>query len=83
MDNITTLPDNCTVRMDGVLHESDDFVAVIAKENGDAEIFFNTDALTLGMAMKMAAKAFTECMVNCSEEEQKEISDILGGMTDE
>lgn len=68
----------CTVEMDGVTTRSDDFVAVLSKENGDASIFYNTDALTLGMAVKMVARSFVECMHKCSEEERNEISDILG-----
>ncbi len=79
MEKIITLPDVCTVRMDGALHESDSFVAVLAKADGNAEIYFYADTLTVGMAMKMVTKAFTECMINCSEEEQKEIQSILGG----
>ena len=68
----------CVVEMDGVGHETDDFVAILTKENGDASIFYNTDALTLGMAVKMVARAFVECMHECSEEEQAEITEILG-----
>lgn len=68
----------CIIEMDGVGHETDDFVAILSKENGDASIFYNTDALTLGMAVKMVARAFVECMHECSEEEQAEITAILG-----
>lgn len=68
----------CTVTMDGANHTSDDFVAVLSKENGDASIFYNTDALTLGMAMKMIAKAFVECLDQCTESERTEITEILG-----
>lgn len=68
----------CTVEMDGKVTQSDDFVAILSKENGDAAIFYNTDALTLGMAVKMVAKAFVECMDACTEEERAEITDILG-----
>lgn len=68
----------CTVIMDGNTTQSDDFVAILSKENGDAAIFYNTDALTLGMAVKMVARAFVECMHNCTEEERAEITDILG-----
>lgn len=75
-----TAPDalKCTVEMDGVAHESDDFVTVMSKENGDAAIFYNTDALTLGMAMKMVARAFVETMNGCTEEERAEITEVLG-----
>ena len=75
---IKTLPDNCIIRMDGQLHESQDFVAVISRSNGDASIFYNTDALTLGMAMKMVAKEFVTCISQCTLAEQQEIQAILG-----
>lgn len=68
----------CTVDMDGKTTTSDDFVAILSKENGDASIFYNTDALTLGMAMKMVARAFVECMDKCPEKEREEITEILG-----
>lgn len=68
----------CTVTMDGKEHSSDDFVAILSRENGDASIFYNTDALTLGMAMKMVAKAFVDAMGQLPEEERTEVSAILG-----
>lgn len=68
----------CTVEMDGKTTTSDDFVAILSKDNGDASIFYNTDALTLGMAMKMVARAFVECMDKCQEKEREEITEILG-----
>lgn len=68
----------CTVVMDGAQHNAEDFVAILSKENGDASIYYNTDALTLGMAMKMVAKEFTRCMLECTVEERKQITDILG-----
>ena len=67
----------CTVQIDGETHTSDDFVAVLSKENGDASIMYNTDALTLGMSLKMIARAFVQCMHECSEEERNEIAAIL------
>lgn len=68
----------CTVTLDGVTTQSDDFVAVLAKPNGDASITYNTDTLTMGMAMKMVAKSFIECMDECTEEERAEITEVLG-----
>lgn len=64
--------------MDGATRESQDFVAVLAKDNGDASLFYCTDALTLGMAMKMVAKAFITEMNEVSEEEREQIELILG-----
>jgi len=68
----------CTVTLDGVTTQSDDFVTVLAKKNGDASIIYNTDALTMGMAMKMVAKSFIECMDACTPEERAEITEVLG-----
>ena len=68
----------CTVEMDGKVTKSSDFVAILSKKNGDTSIIYNTDALTLGMALKMVALEFTRCLDKCSEEEQDEIRDILG-----
>ncbi len=77
-EKVVNLPDSCTIRMDGQLHESQDFVAVISRKNGDASIFYNTDALTLGMAVKLIAKEFVICVSNCTPQEQQEIEAILG-----
>ena len=68
----------CRVYMDGNVKASDDFVCVLNKENGDASLFYNTDALSLGMAVKMVTRAFVEAMHQCTEEERAEITDILG-----
>lgn len=76
-NKVVTLPDACTVRMDGALYESDDFVAILSKKNGDTSIFYNTDALTLGMAFKLVAKEFVKCVEQCSPSEQQEIEAIL------
>lgn len=68
----------CSVTMEGKTHTSDDFVAILSRDNGDASIFYNTDALTLGMSMKMVAKAFVDAMAQLSEEERAEIQEVLG-----
>jgi hypothetical protein len=64
--------------MDGDLKESRDFVAVLMHQTGDASMYYNTDALSLGMAVKMIAKAFVECVSQCTLEEQQQIESILG-----
>lgn len=78
LEEAVEMPVRCEVVMDGVGHVSDDFVCVMARENGDASIFYNTDALTLGMAMKMVAKAFVDAMGALPEEEKQMVSEILG-----
>jgi len=68
----------CTVLMDGVWHKSDDFVAVVCKENGDAALYFNTDALTLGMALQMITRAYTNSLHSLSKADRQSVVDILG-----
>ena len=68
----------CAVTMDGTTETSDDFVVILSRENGDASIYYNTDALTLGMSLKLIAKEFVRCMNECTEEERTQITEILG-----
>lgn len=82
MENLEKLmeqPVLCKVTMDGATHESDDFVAVLSRENGDASIFYNTDALTLGMSMRLVARAFVSAMAQLSEEDREAIREVLDG----
>ena len=79
-NKVVNLPDNCIVRMDGALYDSDDFVAILSKKDGDTSIFYNTDALTLGIAFKLVAKEFVKCVEQCSPSEQQEIEAILGNV---
>ena len=80
VSKVVNLPDNCIVRMDGALYESDDFVAILSKKDGDTSIFYSTDALTLGIAFKLVAKEFVKCVEQCSPSEQQEIEAILGNV---
>lgn len=68
----------CTVIMDDEVNYSSDFIAILHKRNSDASIIYNTDALSLGMAVKMIARQYIEALNACSEEERHEIEEILG-----
>lgn len=77
LEEKTETPVLCTVAMDGETYSSEEFVTILAKDTGDASIFYNTDALTLGMSMKMVTRAFVESMQQLSEEERAQVSSIL------
>lgn len=77
MNNVIKLPDICTVRLEDELVQSDDFIALLAKEDGGVTIYYNTDALTLGLAFKIVLCEFISCLHKCSEEEQELILDAL------
>jgi len=74
----STIKDSCMVVMDGKTTASTDFVAILARDSGDTSIYYNTDALTLGMAIKLIAKEFIHCISNCTPAEQDHIKAILG-----
>ena len=76
--NMTEETTLCTVEMDGIVTKSSDFVAVLSKENGNTSIIYNTDALTIGMALRLVALEFTRCLSECSEEERETIKAVLG-----
>lgn len=67
----------CTVVMDEECRESTDFVAVLAKEDGGSTLFYNTDAMTLGIACKMLTHEFMKEMAKLPEEDQEDIFRIL------
>lgn len=68
----------CTVAMDGDVKQSTDFIAILHKSNGDASIMYNTDTLSIGMAVKMLAKVYVDALSKCSDDERREIEAILG-----
>lgn len=84
LEEKTEMPLRCEVTMDGEGFVSDDFVCIMAKENGDTSIFYNTDALTLGMAIRMITRAYVDAMKQLSEEEREQVLSILNtGGSDE
>lgn len=82
LEETVEMPISCEVQMDGQGYKSDDFVCIMVQENGDTSLFYNTDALTLGMGMKMIARAFVESMNNLSDEERDMVTRILGNQFD-
>ena len=78
MSNALVMPDVCTVRLGEDLKKSEDFVAILTDKEGKTSIYYQTDALTLGMAIKLVAKEFVLCMNKCTQEERDNITAILG-----
>lgn len=68
----------CAVNMNGEEHASEDFVCVLSRENGDASLFYNTDAITIGMAIRMLARALVDMLNNMPEEERESVKSFLG-----
>ena len=77
--------DYCKVNIDGEEFKSEDFVAVVNDEEKGAKLFYNTDALTLGMAIQMLAVTYRKALSELSEEDQKAVKDMLliGGLDNE
>ena len=68
----------CRIEINGDVRESEDFICVCADEEKGAVMYFNTDALTMGMAVQMITNAFRKAMDELSEEDQKEVFEALG-----
>lgn len=68
---------HCTVEMDGETYEGKDFVAIITKEDGNHSMFYNTDPVTIGIAIKMLTERFDAMMKEYSEEDRREICEVL------
>lgn len=68
----------CKLYLDDIVDESDEFIAVLGKPDGDVAVYFYADAMTLGMGLKMIARAFMNELSELSEEDRNEIEDILG-----
>jgi hypothetical protein len=70
---------SCTVKMNDTVDTFTDFVAVgYSTETGETTMLHNTDALTLGQAYLMLAKAFNDSMSQLSPEERANVVDCLG-----
>lgn len=70
--------DMCIVQMDDDVTQSLDFIALLARDDGDLSMYYHTDALTLGMSLKLITSAFINEMSKLDKEEKKMIVDILG-----
>lgn len=69
--------DSCTLFVDGQVISTTDFAIVIAEENGNTILHYNTDVVTLGLGVKMMAKAFQEHIDDCDTELRNEVYAIL------
>lgn len=75
--------DICTVTLNGETRVSTEYIAILTKPDGDAAFYYNADALTMGMAMRLCAKAFADMLNKLDELERNEINEILGGKSNE
>lgn len=67
----------CTVSMDGETKGSSDFVSLLYMPNGEAHIMYNTDVVTLGMALQMIASKYSEEIAAYPDEVREEIREAL------
>ena len=68
----------CEVTADGVKEQATDFIALMAKEDGNLGIYYNTDALTMGMAIKLLTGQYVKMIQELDEKERYEVLEILG-----
>lgn len=83
-DVMKELPGNdkvnmCSVSMNGESLDSSDFVAVLREVDGNHTIFYNTDAVTLGIAAKLTTDAFFKELNKLPVEQRAEVENYLFG----
>ena len=75
---------SCAICMDDETIDSKDFVAVTSNGDGNHSIYYNTDALSLGIAAKLITESFYNELNNLPEDQRKEVEACLfGGTKDE
>jgi dimeric dUTPase (all-alpha-NTP-PPase superfamily) len=67
----------CTVGMDGETYTGEDFIAIITKADGDHSMFYNTDPVTIGIAIKMLTERFDALMQEYSDDDRRAICEVL------
>lgn len=67
----------CTAQLDGITHESEEFVAVLAKEDGDASIVYNADVLTLAIASRLISNALVDSINQLTAEEKDDFGPTI------
>ena len=68
----------CVVCMDNTTETSDDFIALLYRPNGNVALRYNTDVLSMGMAIRLLANAYANMLKDCTEEERAEVESIIG-----
>lgn len=71
--------DSCTIFYDGNVVSTSDFAIVTANENGEIELFYNADVLTLGIGIKLMVKEFEKHIADNCQELGDEVYKILTG----
>lgn len=77
VEEVMTSTPSCTVHIDGESVGSSDFIAVLYHPDGNTELLYNTDAVTLGLAIKMLSERYTELLNSYPEDVQNEIREVL------
>ena len=67
----------CIVHMDGESIDSDDFIAILAAADGSTKLYYNTDVLTVGLAIKELSLHYEKMMAELTPEERDEVREVL------
>lgn len=72
---------SCMVMMDDTMESTNDFVAVLVKENGGMALRYYTDVLKLGLAAKLVAKRYAEMLNEMDEESRVDVESTIKTLT--
>lgn len=73
IQNVVDFPPTVNVVLGDQKITGHDFLCIVHKEDGSAGVYYNTDALQLGLDIRIVTDAFSRLVANCTPEEQKEI----------
>lgn len=69
--------DMCRIVVDGMDYISNDYICILGHPDGDATFIYNTDAVTVGLALKVLNKVYYELLEAMSPEEREEVRKAL------
>ena len=68
----------CAVSMNGATKMSNDYIAVLSYGEGRHDIYYETDVLTIGIALKMLAKAYVREIQKLNKDDREAVEQLLG-----
>ena len=77
VEDVMTDKNTCVVEMNGNAHISTDFIAILCTPDGETTMHYNTDVVTMGMAIQMISRRYAEHLALLPEETQNAVREVL------
>ncbi len=77
VEDVMTDKSTCVVEMNGKAYISTDFIAILCTPDGETTLHYNTDVVTMGMAIQMISRRYAEHLASLPEETQNAVREVL------